>query len=153
MKHATTKLIIQHLEYCGFTVEDTSGKGDTYDHLTATHPHSPNLQVYNNENEIIFLRASFGLYPAECIGAMTMEANKINASTILTKWRTCSDEDSGKTLIGIAACQCGYEKRSFAAMLDLFQAECRNNLPSFQQFTEQNKALVWKSAPAENKAE
>lgn len=143
MNHVTTKLIKQHLEYFGYSVEDRSEPNEPSDYLVVTHPRRVNFILHNNNLEVIYIKALFAGYASARRTDLLNELNGINFVTVLTKWRAIEDdENADKLRISIAACQVGYEKNHFSSFIDFFEDEIRTHLSALEQFDYKNNLLL-----------
>ena len=138
-----TKTIKQHLEYLGYSIEDRSEANDTTDLLLASHPLRSNLMLYVNNQEVIYIKAYFGDYALSRFTDILNDLNETNKTTVLTKWRIINDETEEEQLnLSCAASQIGYDKCNFSNFLDLFEAEIREHLSSFDAFTVKNNRIL-----------
>lgn len=135
MKNEITKLVQEHLEFLGYTVEDSSDANAGPDRLNAKHARKSNIVVIVDDEAMIHLQANYGAYPFGIVDKMIKAANSVNLETLVTKWSINEKMSTDGLAISIEACQFGYTKKSFMAMLDGYNYDVREYMQKFEEFS------------------
>lgn len=145
MKHKITKLIQDHLEYLGYSVEDKTTDDSSVDELFAKHDHRADISLFCDDSGVIVIKVNFGYYALSNLDAVMREANLANFSAIVTKWRVEYGNNDLGLLLSVIACQFGYDKQHFSTFVTFFEEEVSTNVKNFQQYSaiKDAPAIAW----------